>query len=532
MRDVIIVKPEKCVGCNVCIRSCPAAEANVSKILENGKKVINVDAVKCIGCGECIKACPHGARDYVDDTEQVMSKLANEKIIILADPSIKAVYPNQWKSILDWFKKKGCLIYDASFGTDIAVWALLSAIESKKMGNIISQPCSAVLNYAKIYQPLLMKNIAPIYSPALCMAVYIKNYLRRNNSIAMLSPCIAKKFEYIDTGIIDFSMTFKKVMNYFEKNDIVIPSSTYTDYYYDFEDKQGQLGSLCSYPGGLKENILYRNADVSVTSSSGSLKLYPELELYAKMPESKLPEVFDVLSCEYGCNLGPGAGIDLNSFDVIFNMRAIENDIKNRIPKSKGMFRSNDDKLFKKFDDELELDDFLRSYRSTKASPVPTLNEIEPIFESMGKHTEAERNHNCGACGFNSCYEMAIAIFRDLNVKENCVVYAMNNSGTSGSDISEKVTADIETITENMSKIAEANAKNSEKTKVVNDLLKNIVTFCGKNSTMDSNSISQMIKILETTINSLSVFDENAEAVNKSVEKINELIDSLKAVNK
>lgn len=531
MKDIIIVKPEKCVGCNVCIRSCPAAEANVSKILENGKKIINVNAAKCIGCGECIKVCKHGARDYVDDTEQVMSKLSDEKMIILADPSIKSTYPNQWKGILDWFKKKGCLVYDAAFGTDIAVWALVSAVESKKMGNIISPSCAAVINYVKIYQPLLTKNIAPIYSPALCMAIYIKNYLRRSNRIAMLSPCIAKKIEYIDTGIIDFNMTFNKVMSYFEKNDIVIPSSTYKDFDYDFEDKPGQLGSICSRPGGLKENISYHNPDVSITVSSGSVKLYPELELYAKMPESKLPEIFDVLSCEYGCNLGPGAGTDLSSFDIMFSMRAIENDIKNRINKGKGMFRSNDDKLFKKFDEELELDDFLRSYRSTKASSTPTLNEIEPIFEAMGKHTEAERNHNCGACGFDSCYKMAEAIFRDINVKENCVVYSLNNGSGGGSGLSAKVSADIEAITENMTKIADANANNSEKTKVVNDLLKNIVTFCEKNTTMDSNSVSQMIKILETTIKSLGAFDENAEAVSKSVEKINELIDSLKAAS-
>ncbi|MBR6242601.1 MAG: 4Fe-4S binding protein, partial [Ruminococcus sp.] len=28
MNEIIIVKPEKCVGCHACVRSCPAPEAN------------------------------------------------------------------------------------------------------------------------------------------------------------------------------------------------------------------------------------------------------------------------------------------------------------------------------------------------------------------------------------------------------------------------------------------------------------------------------------------------------------------------
>ena len=37
MNEIIIVKPEKCVGCNACVRSCPAAEANITRQLDDGR---------------------------------------------------------------------------------------------------------------------------------------------------------------------------------------------------------------------------------------------------------------------------------------------------------------------------------------------------------------------------------------------------------------------------------------------------------------------------------------------------------------
>ena len=43
MNEVIIVKPEKCVGCNACVRNCPAPEANITKMLEDGRFITTVD---------------------------------------------------------------------------------------------------------------------------------------------------------------------------------------------------------------------------------------------------------------------------------------------------------------------------------------------------------------------------------------------------------------------------------------------------------------------------------------------------------
>ena len=137
MKDVIIVKPEKCVGCNACVRNCPAPEANITKMLEDGRFITTVNPDRCISCGECVRICNHGARDFIDDTETFMSHISKQKITVLVAPSIKAVFPDKWKSILDWLKRKGCTVCDVSLGADICTWAHLRAIELGKIKNVI-----------------------------------------------------------------------------------------------------------------------------------------------------------------------------------------------------------------------------------------------------------------------------------------------------------------------------------------------------------------------------------------------------------
>ncbi len=552
MNELIIVKPEKCTGCNSCIRSCPAPEANTVKQLDSGKFIISVNPDKCIACGECVRICNHGARDYIDDTEEGMSHLIKEKLILIVSPAIKAALPTKWKGVLDWFKGQGCTIYDGSFGADICTWAHIRSIEQGTIGNIITQPCSAIVKYIETYQPQMLQNLSPIHSPAACSAIYIRNYLRRNNPIAFLSTCIAKKYEFEDTGLINYNITIDKVMDYFERNGISIPVDTSDNYEYKFDDMQGQVGSIYSRPGGLRDNIWLHNPDINITTSKGVQNVYNELNMYVRMPEAKHPQIFDVLSCDFGCNIGPAAQTNQTVFDVMDVMRKVESEAKAR--RKSGFMGRGDDKLFKRFDEELRQSDFLRNYKPSVPSPVPSAQQLEPVFKKMGKHTPEEREFNCHACGFNSCKDMAIAIARGLNTPDNCIIHAKSVMLAKHSSLSvhseklevvaseclellEKLKADIANITSSMDSIDESTSATKERASVVKDLLQNIVTFCSDNPTMDEDSVEQLIGILNTTIDAFSALDdnvnitnENSEAIKGSVSKINSLVDEINKV--
>lgn len=543
MNEIIIVKPEKCVGCNACVRTCPAPEANITKMLYEGKFVTTVNPDRCITCGECVRTCNHGARDYIDDTETFMARLSKEQLIVLATPAIKSVFPTQWKGILNWFRAKGCIIYDVSLGADICTWAHLRAIESNEVGNLITQPCAAIVKYIEIYQPKLLSNLSPIHSPISCAVTYIKKYLRKTNHIAVLSPCIAKKTEFMETGLVDYNVTFKKLGEYFERNNIKISTNSASDLEYDFDEQQGQVGAVYPRPGGLRDNLWLHNPDINITTSEGVHKVYPELDMYASMPEYKHPEVFDVLSCEFGCNVGPASGTDQTIFDVMATMREIEKEAKKR--RKTGLFRSGDDRLFKKFDERLDVSDFMRSYSRMNPSPIPNNTQLDPVFEMMGKHTEAERNYNCHACGYKSCRDMAIAIYRGLNTPNNCIVHAKTVLLARHSELSiqheklaeitnqclklsDKLKNDLNEIVDNMNTIDQSTSKTSQKAGQVNSLLNNIITFCNNNNSMDANSVKQMVKILETTINAFSALDDNVSTTNASTRIINNSIIEIK----
>lgn len=552
MDEIIIVKPEKCVGCNACIRSCPAPEANITKLLDDGRYITTVNPERCIACGECVRTCSHGARDYVDDTPEAMAAIhKKEKLIILVTPAIKTVFPKKWKSILNWFRAQGCLIYDAALGADICTWAHLRSLQNDIIDTIITQPCAAIVRYIETYQPSLLKNLSPIHSPILCMVVYIKQYLKLTHKIAVLSPCIAKKLEFSETMLVDYNVTFKKLNEYFEANDIRITNDDNGEesaFVYDFEDEQGQFGSIYPRPGGLRDNLWLHDPELNITTSEGIQKVYPELDMYAMLSDDKKPQVFDVLSCDAGCNVGAGTGTTQTVFDIMQTMRGIEKEARSRRKINGGFFRGGEDRLFKRFDEELLLDDFIRKYRMLTPSRVPTADELEPIFRSIGKHTEAERNYNCHACGYSSCKEMATAIYRGINTPDNCIVYAKSilfshTSETFGQSgrlaeitgkcrrLSEQLSSGIETIAENMNEISDATDTTDSRAAVVHDLLTSIIAFCNSTQTMDKDGLQTLVSILEKTV---SAFDdlsenvkntgENAAAVNQQINEMRQLV--------
>ncbi len=539
MNEIIVVNADKCVGCNACVRNCPAPEANITKQLEDGRFVTTVNPERCITCGECVRSCNHGARDYIDDTDMAIERMKRDKLIILATPAIKTVFPTQWKGILDWFRKQGCIIYDVSFGADICTWAHVRALEEKMVGNVITQPCAAIVKYIEIYQPKLLNNLSPIHSPISCAVTYIKNYLLKMNPIAVLSPCIAKKTEFVETKLVDYNVTFKKLNEYFEKNNIRIPSNAMDDYEYKFDDQQGQVGAVYPRPGGLRDNIWLHDPDINITTSEGVHKVYPELDMYAEMPEFKHPEVFDVLSCEFGCNIGPASGTNQTMFDVMATMRDIEKETKKR--RKTGLFGKGEDRLFRKFDEELNIQDFMRKYRQVTPTPMPSERQLDPVYEKMGKHTVADRTFNCHACGYRSCRDMAIAIYRGLNTPDNCVVHAKSVLVARHSQLqeqheklaeitaeclrlSDRLKGDVKDINKNMDTIDGSTTATSERAAVVSDLLKNIVAFCNENDTMDEDTVKQLVSILETTIQAFSALDDNVNATNRSSELIQKAI--------
>ena len=455
----IVIDKEKCVGCNSCIRACPAHEANMARVLDDESVVIEINDEKCIKCGECIKVCSHDARKYNDDTAQFLNDLSGGKeISIIVAPAIKAAFDGYWRHVLQWLKDRGVkAIYDVSLGADICTWAHLELVKKNKGAKLISQPCAAITNFVLKYHPELLENLSPVHSPMLCTVAYMKKYKYVSDKIAALSPCIAKKDEFEQTGLVEYNVTFDKLREYFKENGINLSAKKNEHSPFEFDEMQGLDGSFYPLPGGLKENLLLHESGLNVKTSEGVHKVYDDLTEYAKQSEENLPDVYDVLSCEYGCVSGPGVGTKHSSFEL----EKIMHDVKLYTQKKRAkQTKLGADKQFKKFSKKLHLEDFLREYKPENIRLVePTMDELEEVFNSMGKTNEVRRHFDCHACGFASCTEMASAIFKGNNIPENCMQYAKGTIVEKNEGLAE-LNNEILLLTEQLQAVSESLADN------------------------------------------------------------------------
>ncbi|MBD5130444.1 MAG: hypothetical protein HDT43_11090, partial [Ruminococcaceae bacterium] len=123
----------------------------------------------------------------------------------------------------------------------------------------------------------------------------------------------------------------------------------------------------------------------------------------------------------------------------------------------------------------LKLEDFLRKYENRCTSERPTEKQLNDIFNSMCKYTEADRHIDCHACGFKSCHDMATTIFYGNNSPNNCIVYEKNRTHEMAKQIEDQnnrlagVVADIhqamQTLSDKIMPISEQAAENSTKNK-------------------------------------------------------------------
>ncbi len=518
---MILYNSEKCVGCNACIRACPVHEANRHHLKDDGSVGIEIDDDKCIKCGACIKACGHGARDFSDDTERFLADVKNgADVALIVAPAVKIAFDGYWRDVLDWLKRYGVkFIYDVSFGADICTWAHLTYVKKNPDKKLISQPCAAIVNYVEKHANQLIPSLSPVHSPMLCTAVYINKILKKNLKIAALSPCIAKKDEFDETGLVQYNVTFKKLKDYFERNKITFTKHTGPGYSkFEFDAIQGTVGSIYPRPGGLKDNLKLHAPYLNVINAEGTGSIYRELDTYATIRGDFRPQVFDVLSCDHGCNSGPAVGQEYNVFQMEDTMYDVELFVRRR-HKIKS--------LFTKFNLTLKVEDFCRGYRkSTQEKATINNRELNIIFTKMGKNTHQEQHYNCGACGYKTCTEMAAAISLGINVPESCSQYsayvaaqrakkiqdmvdAFNEIAAELTNITAEMNSDIESAGNQATAIDNSGAVCVDDMQDINQRLRNLETL--------SQDISNAIVLINNSVDNYNIMTSNVNSIARQI---------------
>lgn len=523
----LVYTNDACISCNKCISTCPILTVNHATE-KDGQSIINVHSKYCINCGACFNACKHQGRSYSDDTARFFADLkAGKKISLLIAPAFLANYPDEYENILGQLKKAGVNRFiSVSFGADITTWAYLRYLSEHPIEGAIAQPCPAIVDYIEKYMPQLLPKLIPIQSPMMCAAIYAKKYARIEDSLAFLSPCVAKKHEIDDPnthGYISYNVTFEHLFEYLKEHPIQAEKVT--------DEIEYGLGALYPMPGGLKENIhWFCGDDLFIYQVEGEQAAYEFLKQYEKRISEKktLPFLVDILNCEQGCLGGTGVPHS-KTHDARYQIEAIKQKRKTmrlRSPWQTHLTPKKRLQLLNKQFTHLNLEDFKRDYtdhsQALQLTP-PTKTELSAIFTRMQKVTDKEQHIDCSACGYNSCLEMATAIFYHCNKPENCIYFSHKKLAEEKSKL-EANTLELE------SKNAEINHKND----IISDLIQELtlsfeqldssITELTVSNTDNANESSQICK-------DISEITEFCEQLKISFAQINEILTKLESNN-
>ncbi len=436
-KELIKIDERKCVNCHACITACPV------KFCNNGSgNAVQINTNMCIACGNCIPACTHNARTYTDDFSVFINDIiAGENIIVIVAPSTAASFPNMYLKLNTMFKELGvAAIFDVSFGAELTVKSYVEHFKEKENTITIAQPCPAIVSYIELYQPELIPYLAPADSPVLHTIKMIKEFYPkyRNHKIALISPCIAKKQEFEETGYGDYNIAHSSLEKFIAENNVNLNQYKETE----FDNPDSERAVLFSSPGGLLRTVERYSSDIvyKTRKIEGTDIVYKYLKtLPEAIKKNKAPKLIDCLNCEYGCNSGPltlNANKSPDETEYIINERA--NELKEKYLKknsnNKQLTKESIEKTINKY---WKKDLYKRTYTNKNknvALSQPSKKQQEAIYYRMHKYTD-EDIKNCSSCGYGNCEDMAFAIHNKLNKPENCHFYLENQNKTSKKEL-------------------------------------------------------------------------------------------------
>jgi len=402
---------DKCKRCYSCVRNCPA---RAIKIVEGQAEVI---PERCIGCGNCVLVCAQKAKQIESGVEHTRALLSGGRLTYaLLAPSFPAAFPDyRAGQLVAALRKLGFRkVVEVAVGADMIAREYARLFKQSSMTTIISTPCPAIVEFIQKYHPALILHMAPIVSPMVATGRAIKAKYDPDSHLVFIGPCIAKKKEKVDPkvrGVIDEVLTYGELKEMFNQAGIDIGAQSDAP----FDPPYPRIGRIFPVSGGLLRTAALEadvlDNDIIVTEGPERV-----VEILDKVEEGKVEARFlDLLFCR-GCIAGPKMDNELSVF--------IRKDIVARYVRSR--LKEHDAAAIEQQYEGLRSVPLQRGFTSdNQLRPVPTEAQVREILAKINK-VRPEDELNCGACGYNTCREKAVAVFQGLAELEMCLPYLID----------------------------------------------------------------------------------------------------------
>ncbi|HSW39952.1 MAG TPA: [Fe-Fe] hydrogenase large subunit C-terminal domain-containing protein [Acidobacteriota bacterium] len=402
---------ERCRVCYMCVRECPAKAIGISE----GQARVIPD--RCIGCGNCARVCSQGAKQVLDGTNDVARILRQSgTVAALLAPSFPAEFEEcGYGEVVGMLRALGFrYVHEVGFGADLVARQYRKLLENSPDANYIATTCPALVGFIERYYPDLFPRLAPIVSPMIAAARVVRRLYGPDVPAVFIGPCIAKKGEAASKAVdgeVAAVLTFTELRQMLAQAGIR-PDNVQPG---DFDPPLGGSGGLFPISRGLlqaaeiKEDLM--NSDVVATDGRHDF-----IEAIQAVENNTLDvRLLEILCCN-GCIMGAGMSVDTTQF----RRRSLVGRYAQQRAEAAG--QSKWESELEKYSDI----DLSRSFIiSDQRIAQPSHEEIAVILARMGK-TKPEDELNCGACGYDSCVQHAIAIYRRLAETEMCLPYTID----------------------------------------------------------------------------------------------------------
>ncbi|ABO50815.1 ferredoxin 2 [Desulforamulus reducens MI-1] len=298
---------------------------------------------------------------------------------------------------------------------------------------IISTACPAVVQLVEKYFPQLLDCLAPIDSPMLIQAKIIKR-VYPDYKIVFIGPCLSKKNESIDpntSGYVDAVITFKQLEQWYNQEEMEWQQLSEEPW----ENPQPDIARTFPISGGLLKTsgINEDIASMEIVVVEGARHC---IEVLRAIDSGEFtPRFVDMLVCE-GCVMGPGMVSEKPS---VVRSQLVFNTVKNNnnLPPNEEFLQKIKELTFQ---------------RTFKAKPIVkkefTDEQVWQTLRETGK-LSARDLVNCSACGYDTCWEKAVACLQGMAEKEMCLPFLLSQVPAltnSLMDMSNKLMLSMESI--------------------------------------------------------------------------------------
>lgn len=387
-----------CKNCYKCIRNCPVKAIRVQN------QQAQIIEEQCVLCERCTSVCPQHAKVEHNDIPDIQKEIAaGKKVVASVHPAYLFRYG--WNSIHSLEK---CLqkigfwkVFDAAQGAFMMkekYTQFLEIQQQKKL--VISSNCPVIVRMIEKKYPRIKEYLAPVYSMMQMHTEYLKEQYPEA-ILVYVSPCISVMSELNEPQAhMDYVITFRELSNWM--NDVP------ENYLEECEKKEIYLSRMTAVAGGLIQTMI-PVAGQKYLSVDGIDQCK---EILRELQTGGYENYFiEMNACKNGCIGGPySQKREKKLLDALIGIR--ESSMENGQPDYQR-------------DYHIEIPEVPeRKFVQEEIYPGKTVTkeQITHVLQEMGKYTK-EDELNCGACGYDTCREKAVAVIQGKAEVSMCIPY-------------------------------------------------------------------------------------------------------------